>query len=252
MALSGSRQALMKLFPTQNDPSQYKMRSSDSHSSTCVNQLEQVNCGLTDPWMPFMTSSYEQATAVPGWDNSFHGLPDVANSFDFRQQPATQYAQCPPVMASSEVPIDAQDLSMTSTSDKPSEFSPSASPTSTKSTDYGYRNAEGLLVCSFRGCTSRAVFSRGCDLRKHYKRHNKSHFCSFEGCPQHYEGGFSSKKDLARHEAKHNPGIWCEWEGCNRLFSRVDNMVCVIELMIMNGHYTYVLCVEGPFAKDSS
>lgn len=225
MALSGSRQALMKLFPPQNDSPQFKMGSSDSHSSACANRLEQANGGLTDSWMPLMTSSYEQAITIPPLDNSFYRLPDMENNFNFRQQPATHFAPCPPVMPSSEIPIDAPEFSTASISDKPSEFSPSASPTSTKSTDYGYRNAEGLLVCSFRGCTSRAVFSRGCDLRKHYKRHNKSHFCSFEGCPQHYEGGFSSKKDLARHEAKHNPGIWCEWEGCNRLFSRVDNMV---------------------------
>ena len=90
--------------------------------------------------------------------------------------------------------------------------------------------------CAYPGCTSRALFTRGCDLRKHYNRHSKHLFCRVDGCPQaeSKDGssgsvGFSSKKDRARHEAKHNPGISCEWrdlhgEGCGRVFSRVDNM----------------------------
>ena len=97
--------------------------------------------------------------------------------------------------------------------------------------------------CAYPGCTSRAVFTRGCDLRKHFNRHSKHLFCRVEGCPQSAPrdvadgkrgsisatGGFSSKKDRARHEAKHNPGIRCEWrnpdgEQCGRVFSRMDNM----------------------------
>jgi hypothetical protein len=101
------------------------------------------------------------------------------------------------------------------------------------------------------------LFTRGCDLRKHFNRHSKHLFCRVKGCPQSEEacaagesngsrgsilggggsggggggggGGFSSKKDRARHEAKHNPGIRCEWRGpegeeCGRVFSRMDNM----------------------------
>jgi len=99
--------------------------------------------------------------------------------------------------------------------------------------------------CAYPGCTSRALFTRGCDLRKHFNRHSKHLFCRVEGCPQSeacaladsssHRGsasggsGFSSKKDRARHEAKHNPGIRCQWRGpegeeCGRLFSRMDNM----------------------------
>lgn len=95
--------------------------------------------------------------------------------------------------------------------------------------------------CAYPGCTSRATFTRGCDLRKHYNRHSKHLFCRIDGCPQSQtaaasrcsdgtlSGGFSSKKDRARHEAKHNPGIKCEWKGphgedCGRIFSRMDNM----------------------------
>jgi hypothetical protein len=90
---------------------------------------------------------------------------------------------------------------------------------------YGFVNSEGSWSCAYPGCTSRASFTRGCDLRKHHKRHTKSFFCRYPACSQASGGGFSSKKDLARHEAKHNPGVVCEWSGCDRIFSRVDNMV---------------------------
>jgi hypothetical protein len=98
---------------------------------------------------------------------------------------------------------------------------------------YGYPNADGSWSCAYEGCTSRAIFTRGCDLRKHYKRHTKSFFCRHEGCPQATGGGFSSKKDLARHEAKHNPGVICEFPGCDRVFSRVDNMVSLSRLVAL-------------------
>jgi hypothetical protein len=104
-------------------------------------------------------------------------------------------------------------------------LSRSLSPSSPDLRAYGFPNKNGTWSCAYPGCTSRAVFTRGCDLRKHHKRHTKSFFCRHEGCPQATGGGFSSKKDLARHEAKHNPGVLCDWEGCDRVFSRVDNMV---------------------------
>ena len=106
-----------------------------------------------------------------------------------------------------------------------SDVSRSVSPSVGEMMKWGRRNQNGTWNCAYPGCTSRSSFSRGCDLRKHYKRHTKSLFCRHQGCPQATEGGFSSKKDRARHEAKHDPQIMCEWEGCNRLFSRVDNMV---------------------------
>ncbi|MCJ1480041.1 hypothetical protein MMC06_000195 [Schaereria dolodes] len=112
------------------------------------------------------------------------------------------------------------------TDDLSSSFaSRSSSPNPADLHNYGYLNEDGRTWrCAYAGCTSKAVFVRGCDLRKHYRRHSKSFFCRHEGCPQAVEGGFSSKKDQARHEAKHNPGIECEWEDCDRIFSRVDNM----------------------------
>ena len=90
--------------------------------------------------------------------------------------------------------------------------------------NYGIPVGDGTWRCAHPGCSSQAVFSRGCDLRKHFNRHRKYLFCRHEGCPQSAKNGFSSKKDRARHEAKHNPGVLCEWEGCGKIFSRVDNM----------------------------
>jgi hypothetical protein len=90
--------------------------------------------------------------------------------------------------------------------------------------NYGIPTGDGTWRCAYPGCSSQAVFNRGCDLRKHFNRHRKHLFCRYEGCPQSAKSGFSSKKDRARHEAKHNPGVLCEWEGCAKVFSRVDNM----------------------------
>ncbi|KAF2664229.1 hypothetical protein BT63DRAFT_460530 [Microthyrium microscopicum] len=101
---------------------------------------------------------------------------------------------------------------------------------------YGFMNPEGTWSCAYPGCTSRAVFTRGCDLRKHHKRHTKSFFCRYPGCSQASGGGFSSKKDLARHEAKHNPGVVCEWGGCDRIFSRVDNMRDHVKRIHLKSH----------------
>lgn len=101
----------------------------------------------------------------------------------------------------------------------------SASPNESEMAQWGSQSEDGTWRCAYPGCTSRSRFSRGCDLRKHYKRHTKLLFCRYDGCPQATEGGFADKKTRARHEAKHNPDIPCEWEGCDRLFSRVDNMV---------------------------
>ncbi|KAK5451589.1 hypothetical protein LTS15_007849 [Exophiala xenobiotica] len=125
---------------------------------------------------------------------------------------------------------------------------PSMMPTgiSTSSASAGSPTGSGSTHawrCAYPGCTSRATFTRGCDLRKHYNRHSKHLFCRVDGCPQSegaaasraksadqpLAGGFSSKKDRARHEAKHSPSIKCEWrspdgEECPRVFSRMDNM----------------------------
>lgn len=127
----------------------------------------------------------------------------------------------------------------------------SVSPSITEMSKWGTQLSDGSWKCSYVGCNSRSTFTRGCDLRKHYKRHTKTLFCRQEGCPQASEGGFSSRKDRARHEAKHNPTVRCEWEDCPRLFSRVDNMVCfsmfctVIRANRRNRKITYEECTNG-------
>lgn len=89
--------------------------------------------------------------------------------------------------------------------------------------NFGYSLGDGTSwKCAYPGCSSQATFTRGCDLRKHYRRHSKTFFCRVERCTA--EGGFSSRKDRDRHEASHRPDIPCEWRGCSKMFSRVDNM----------------------------
>ena len=91
--------------------------------------------------------------------------------------------------------------------------------------------------CTFTGCASRVLYTRACDLKKHYQRHFKSFYCRVQGCSRSASylstnaageqtrasgSGFSSKKDRIRHEMKHNPEIECE--ECGKCFSRLDNM----------------------------
>lgn len=91
--------------------------------------------------------------------------------------------------------------------------------------EFGQRNNDGSWRCAWPHCRSRARFVRVCDLRKHYKRHEKTRFCRHPACPCGNQSGFSSEKDRERHEARHNPTIACTWQSCERLFSRLDNMV---------------------------
>ena len=122
-------------------------------------------------------------------------------------------------------PISATSSPSLAFSFRVSDLSRSASPIPNMPTAYGFRGPDNSWSCAWPGCTSRARFTRACDLRKHYNRHSKTLFCRHNGCPQSREAGFSNKKDRARHETKHNPRIKCKWEGCGRLFGRLDNMV---------------------------
>lgn len=107
----------------------------------------------------------------------------------------------------------------------PSDISRSVSPNPADLRNFGVSLPDGRSWrCAYPNCTSQAIFTRGCDLRKHFRRHTKSLFCSHEDCPQSNEGGFSSRKDLARHEARHAPAVPCSHPDCERVFSRVDNM----------------------------
>lgn len=79
----------------------------------------------------------------------------------------------------------------------------SASPNPADLHNFGIPLPDGRSWrCAYPNCTSQARFTRGCDLRKHYRRHTKSLFCRHEECPQSKEGGFSSRKDRDRHESK--------------------------------------------------
>ena len=164
--------------------------------------------------------------------------PMPAAAFDFNSAPQQSYLA--PSMSKPRSRANSSHSFSRSTSPA-SNLSSSPSAASLQAygslvTSSSRSNAPQTWRCAFPGCTSRALFTRGCDLRKHYNRHSKHLFCRVEGCPQAEpkEGssgsvGFSSKKDRARHEAKHNPGIPCEWrdvngQGCGRVFSRVDNM----------------------------
>ncbi|CAI7622479.1 unnamed protein product [Penicillium manginii] len=123
---------------------------------------------------------------IPAQDNSFLSPSATALSFDSCSVISTSPA---PTLSdfeskSSSPPFNPADL-----------------------TRFGIPAGDGVWRCAHPGCTSQALFRRGCDLRKHFNRHRKHLFCRHEGCPQSKQGGFSSKKDRARHEAKHNPGI---------------------------------------------
>lgn len=79
----------------------------------------------------------------------------------------------------------------------------SASPNPADLHNFGYPLPDGKRWrCAYPNCSSQARFTRGCDLRKHYRRHTKTLFCRHEECPQSREGGFSSRKDRDRHESK--------------------------------------------------
>ncbi|KAF2277546.1 uncharacterized protein EI97DRAFT_297107 [Westerdykella ornata] len=177
------------------------------------------------PAQSYWTSQGSQALTIPQRDASFatyplssaHSGQTLSPEIGFQSHSVTPTRVSRSLSASSAGGLEVPRSSRSS----PSR---SVSPGSPDLRAYGIPNKNGTWSCAYPGCTSKAVFSRGCDLRKHHKRHTKSFFCHYEGCPQSTGGGFSSKKDLQRHEARHNPGVLCEWEGCDRVFSRVDNM----------------------------
>lgn len=123
--------------------------------------------------------------------------------------------------------------------DTSSQFSRASSPGNPSNLQsFGYPLSDGTSWrCAYPGCSSQAIFTRGCDLRKHFRRHSKSLFCRQEGCPAATKGGFSSRKDRDRHEAKHRPDIPCEWQDCDRVFSRVDNMKDHVKRIHQKGPY---------------
>ncbi|KAJ6101854.1 hypothetical protein N7486_004281 [Penicillium sp. IBT 16267x] len=189
------------------------------------------------------TGNFQSATSYPATGPQYHQAetPEMsqADYTSFNENVNTSapwfniqadgYLSPPSVPAVSVSTLDT--TSVMSTSPTPTTVSdidtlqPNCQPKNrTDLTHYGIPTGDGEWRCAHPGCTSQSSFKRGCDLRKHFNRHQKHLFCRYEGCPQSRHGGFSSKKDRTRHEARHNPGVVCEWEGCGRVFSRVDNM----------------------------
>lgn len=179
-------------------------------------------------WMQPMTSTEMGHSFVEPLSERFM---DFSSSFDMQSDlravgPPSMPSRFPSTEESATFRATrAQSMASNASSTHSIELTRGASPSASEMSKWGFKNSEGTWSCAYPGCSSRSAFSRGCDLRKHFKRHTKTLFCRHEGCPQSVEGGFSSKKDRSRHEAKHNPGVVCEWDGCERLFSRQDNMV---------------------------
>lgn len=176
-----------------------------------------------DQWFPLPAFARPSTSPSPGITTTPVPAPDGYLS----PSPPAIHPTSSRDVSASPTPTFSSDMDISSSSRR------QVSPSSTSSTNnnnpadlsrYGIPTADGAWRCAHPGCSSHAVFRRGCDLRKHFNRHRKYLFCRHEGCPQSTHGGFSSKKDRTRHEAKHNPGIVCEWTGCGRVFSRVDNM----------------------------
>ena len=86
--------------------------------------------------------------------------------------------------------------------------------------EIGYQDENNEWRCKHAACVSLKSFNRACDLRKHFRGHEKNFFCQYIDCPR-FSIGFSSRKDCQRHEASHNPAIKCEAKGCDRVFSRI-------------------------------
>lgn len=100
----------------------------------------------------------------------------------------------------------------------------------------GYRDVASNWRCAFAGCQSSRIFVRACDLRKHFRGHEKVFFCERKEC-QGAGVGFASRKDYQRHMRSHQPAIECPHTGCERVFSRKDNMVSGRYLcLVYSGH----------------
>jgi hypothetical protein len=185
--------------------------------------------GRCTPTLPTQHEPYS-GSCTPTWPESYPYQPvfmDYTNFNVVRSSPSLMpsiehTSLSRPV---SRAPSFRSDTSSSWMSCPRSEPSRSSSPNAGEMSKYGAPSEDGTWRCAYPGCTSKSVFRRGCDLRKHYRRHTKTLFCRHIGCRSASEGGFSSEKDRARHEAKHDPKIVCEWDGCSRVFSRVDNMV---------------------------
>lgn len=246
-------------FP--NAVSMYPYSSEDAAGAYPAAYMSQVPSSIIPPIPQGVTgASFNFNEPISRPQDSANFLRDYSNQSIRHSPPAPSTASLSRISSRSCSPDFSQRASSGPQESRRTSLMPQRSSSSSLHT-YGIaiRSPDSTTLqawrCAFPNCSSRAVFTRGCDLRKHYNRHSKHLFCRVEGCPQSetaciavaqqqaiqagaepsdpsklaVTGGFSSKKDRARHEAKHNPGIKCEWSGpngeeCGRLFSRMDNM----------------------------
>jgi hypothetical protein len=150
---------------------------------------------------------------VPGLNNyqsrveaGFLSLPSQPQEVHGGQLVSTiprRFHSLQPMSVNTSVSSSTQSRSLSTGASSP--MTPVAAPQASEMEKWGIRNSrDGTWSCAHPGCTSRSTFFRACDLRKHYKRHTKTLFCSHAGCAKATGGGFSSRKDLLRHETKHN------------------------------------------------
>ena len=154
-----------------------------------------VNARQSQP-SPYISSTPAQYVSWPSLDsNAFHRGQDAPPAPHVVRVPSSPYPsdQHWPSISWSTLHPDVEVLSNSrSVSSNPADLQ-----------NFGLPLLDGRSWrCAYPNCTSQAEFTRGCDLRKHYRRHTKSLFCRHQECPQSREGGFSSRKDRDRHESK--------------------------------------------------
>ncbi|KAF1361718.1 hypothetical protein EJ07DRAFT_153935 [Lizonia empirigonia] len=185
-------------------------------------------------------------SSSPALSNGY-GNQDSSNKGTHRDRhsPTMALELSPPMTDGISSPDTLFTQSMTST---PIAASTSTSPTeslpaftdifvespinATSSAEPGAQAPIRTLSCPFTGCPSRVLFTRACDVNKHYRQHFKRFFCRIEGCHMsekpagmgrsHGAAGFATKKDRLRHENSHDPSIICGI--CGKAFSRADNL----------------------------
>ncbi|KZF25002.1 hypothetical protein L228DRAFT_265494 [Xylona heveae TC161] len=138
--------------------------------------------------------------------------------------PSTPYLTSPSV---SQTPVSSptsKSILISGTSTFSTTTAPATSSPKNELEDYGLEIYPGAWRCKHPECKSHVLYTRACDLRKHFKRHIKHLCCRIPGCPEAHIRAFSSKKDLERHEKSHNPNVPCAWPTCEKVFSREDNM----------------------------
>jgi hypothetical protein len=171
-----------------------------------------------DPFADFDKRSYygpqtKTYSEFPGYDEASY-IPDTSiPEHQEPQWPSSQFLQPTSLGGSPDLAADEDASTNTSKSQNPTQWVPE------DINQIGYQDEDRNWRCKYSGCISNQVFIRACDLRKHFRAHQKLFFCDHFDCPQ-FEMGFSSSKYLQRHRNSHSPQIQCEELGCDRVFSR--------------------------------